>query len=320
MVNPFPPFDFTLSPAQFGIFIIVLLAMVAGAIWIYFRRHRDIRMEAESLPQFKEVLGFKLHYTVQGKGEKILLLHGIGAQIYSWRRLVPLLSRNFTVIALDLPGFGLSSKLTSEKYGLDEQCERIEEFTRQMGISRTRLIGSSMGGAIALELACRNPKQFFQVVCISPATSRHLLPAKVYRLSWASGGLQYLVTPTFVSGILKKVVNRKELRTPSAVAQYLSPYLRQPQAVGSFLLASRLLTDPRLETNPGRVKVPVLYLWGAKDKIIPLRYLRKLQKDWGEKILALTHSKGGHHLMEDEPEWVNKACTDFFLDHEKLGR
>lgn len=296
-----------------GILLGGLLLFVVARILIRYFQPSLSSPQWKGKSQFAQVMGMNLHYVIEGKGSPILLLHGIGAQIFSWRHLIPLLSKHFRVIALDLPGFGDSSKDPNLSYGLDEQCDRIEAFVSSLGINKVRLIGSSMGGTLALHLACRRPDRFFEVICISPATSQMVLPAKISGLKWAASGLQYLVTPTFVGQVLRSVVEKKELRETQNIRQYLAPYYRQPDAIRTFLLASRFLADPRIEKNPGQVKVPILYLWGVKDRIIPLRWLRQLQNRWGQqRIRVVLHPEGGHHLMEDDPEWVFNECLNFF--------
>ena len=293
----------------------LVAVVVALGVWWNRRQHLPPKVWAPD-DKFIEVDEFKIRYIIEGKGPKVLLLHGIAAHIFSWRKLIPLLSKNYQVIALDLPGFGYSTKDPNAHYGLDDQCERIEKLMDQLGIDQTRVVGSSMGGALALHLARRNPKRYWEVVCLSPATSRKLMPVKAHRLKWASTGLQYLVTPTFVSSIYKNVVHKKDLVNSHSVAEYHRPYHRSPESIKTFLLASRILTDHRIEENPGEVTVPALYLWGKRDRIIPLRYLRSLEKRFGSKIQSAIHPEAGHHLMEDDPDWVCKMCVGFFDHHD----
>src|SRR5581483_1812610 len=110
------------------------------------------------------------------QGTPILLIHGLGASLHCWHTLAPLLAEKFKVVALDLPGFGGSSKLAGQQYGLDEQAERIERFLDHINIRECYLIGNSMGGNLALWLAHRNPTRFPSVVAIAPAAHPKLVP------------------------------------------------------------------------------------------------------------------------------------------------
>src|ERR1035437_1424161 len=86
---------------------------------------------------------FTIHYSVQGQGPPVLLIHGLGASLHCWTELAPLLAAKHKVIALDLPGFGNSSKLTNHKYGLDEQADRIAAFLDALQIDECFLVGHS---------------------------------------------------------------------------------------------------------------------------------------------------------------------------------
>ncbi|MCB0385815.1 MAG: alpha/beta fold hydrolase, partial [Bdellovibrionales bacterium] len=252
-------------------FALVLAFLLSGlGLWLWSRRRLPPERPWAPEAQFLEVDGFKIRYIIEGKGPNLLLLHGIAAHIYAWRKLIPILRPYYRLVAIDLPGFGYSTKNPGADYGLDEQCRRIERLLDELGIEQTRVLGSSMGGSLALHLARRNPKRFWEVVCISPATSRKLMPVKAHRLGWASNGLQYLVTPTFVSSIYKTVVHRQDQIDRQAIEEYHRPYHRSPESIKTFLSASQFLLDPRIEENPGKVEVPVLYLWGKWDRIVPV--------------------------------------------------
>ncbi|MCB0365077.1 MAG: alpha/beta hydrolase [Bdellovibrionaceae bacterium] len=304
--------------SQYGYWSLALILgvlLVALGLWVWRRRLPPARPWSPDV-QFANIDGFKIRYIIEGRGPNLLLIHGIAAHIYAWRKLIPLLAPHYRLIAIDLPGFGYSSKNPKADYGLDAQCERIEKLLDALGIEQTRILGSSMGGSLALHLARRNPRRFWEVVCISPATSRKLMPVKAHRLSWASSGLQYLVTPTFVSSIYKTVVHRQDQIDRQVIDEYHRPYHRNPDSIKTFLSASQFLLDSRIEDNPGKVEIPVLYLWGKWDRIVPLKYLRRLEHKFGSKIRSAIHPNAGHHVMEDDPEWVCKMCLGFFGHHD----
>ena len=169
------------------IFMLVALAItLAGGALIFWL------IQEAPLPPFAEeqtiqIDGFKIHYSVQGQGAPVLMIHGLAASLHSWTELAPLMAQEFQTIALDLPGFGGSSKLTARKYGLDEQAGRIESFLDALHIDRCAVIGNSMGGNLALWLASRNPKRFPRIAVIAPAFHPKLAPrAAIHRGSCPS--------------------------------------------------------------------------------------------------------------------------------------
>src|SRR5438128_2395849 len=92
-----------------AVFLLCLLLAAAATLYIWRRKSSVAQPFADVPVQFVEVNGWKLRYHKSGKGPYLLLLHGLGANLYCWRYVVPLLAKRFTVIAPDLPGFGQSS-------------------------------------------------------------------------------------------------------------------------------------------------------------------------------------------------------------------
>ena len=121
----------------------LLLTLAAGAVF-YFALYQAPQAP---FPISKTVKldDFEIHYQTLGQGTPLLLIHGLGASLHCWHSLAPLLATQFKVIALDLPGFGGSSKLVGQNYGLDEQAERIEQFLDRININECYLVGNSMG-------------------------------------------------------------------------------------------------------------------------------------------------------------------------------
>src|SRR5262245_10719982 len=93
----------------------------------------ELRGPAQTRPtsnqsRFCEINGRTIHYIQTGTGPHLVLIHGIAASLYIWRFMIPQLAKHYTVTALDLPGFGFSSKHPDHDYGLDQQVENVAEF------------------------------------------------------------------------------------------------------------------------------------------------------------------------------------------------
>ena len=110
-------------------------------------------------PQATTNKPINLHYKETGRGDPILLLHGLGASSYAWRYVTPELAKNHRVIALDLKGFGLSDKPKDDKYSLFDQAELVDQFIQKHKLRRLTLVGHSFGGGIALALAIKDQKR-----------------------------------------------------------------------------------------------------------------------------------------------------------------
>ena len=171
-------FESQLFPYIALVFLLVLLVFAFLLIKKYFLVKKVyFDLNEPYIPEQKKINipDFEINYVDEGSGPTLLLLHGIGASLYIWRFLYKPLSQNYRVIALDLPGFGKSSKIVNQDYGLEAQCERVLLFLKKLNVSNTYIVGSSMGGAISLWLSLKHPNVFKKNMVISPATNKKLL-------------------------------------------------------------------------------------------------------------------------------------------------
>src|SRR2546423_1872056 len=84
--------------------------------------------------RFVVIDNVKIHYVVEGRGQDIVLIHGLAANIYCWRKLIPILARKFRVWAIDLKGFGLSDKPRGSSYDLQTQALLVSHFIEHMNL------------------------------------------------------------------------------------------------------------------------------------------------------------------------------------------
>lgn len=101
----------------------------------------------------------EIHYVEGGRGETVLLLHGIFGAKEHWNDFARHLTRRYRVVAPDLPGFGASTRLANEAYGYAAQAGRLADFVDALGMPALHVAGSSMGGTLAALLALRRPGQ-----------------------------------------------------------------------------------------------------------------------------------------------------------------
>lgn len=264
-----------------------------------------------------DVSDAKIHYNIEGKGPVLVLIHGLGASLFIWRLVSSRLAENFTVVTIDLPGFGFSSKDSSLDYGLDAQTRRMIEALDALKIDEATLVGSSMGGALALWLARENPKRFRNVIAMAPATSPSLVPRFILPFETLAPIFRPaapLVHKTFNSHTMKLLASRvlynQSLLTDDAIAAYLRPFLEDPQSMHTFWRAVDLIRDRRLPSELKVVSSRVLILWGEHDKLVPRSCMTELLDILPNKEFR-THKECGHHPMEDQPDWVIAECERF---------
>ena len=95
----------------------------------------------------------KLAVIERGQGRPILLLHGFATSSYTWHAIIPELSKNHRVIAVDLRGFGASDKPDDDHYSIQDQVQAVQAFIEQENLRDLTVIGHSFGGGITLSMA-----------------------------------------------------------------------------------------------------------------------------------------------------------------------
>jgi pimeloyl-ACP methyl ester carboxylesterase len=268
--------------------------------------------EADSL--FIDVNGLTVHYKTAGSGElAVILLHGFGASVFSWREVIPDLSENYTVIAYDRPAFGLTERPLSwegeNPYSSEAQVQLVIDLMEALGLEEAVLIGNSAGGKIAAETALAYPDRVQGLV---------LVDAAVY----AGGGSPPLIRPLLGTPQLRHIgplIARRiqasdaflesawhdpSLITDEIIAGYRYPLQSQnwDKALWELTVASRA-SD--LEDRLSEIGHPVLVVTGDDDRIVPTEQSIRLASELPNAELSVFEACG--HLPQEE-------CPQAFLD------
>jgi pimeloyl-ACP methyl ester carboxylesterase len=250
-----------------------------------------------------------------GSGEPLVLVHGIGHTWRGWKPMLPLLERNFDVLAPDLPGFGHSAPLPAGTTPTAEAlADSVEREMDAAGFQTAHLAGNSLGGWIVLELARRGRAR--SVTAISPAGLA--LPRE---MAW---GRAVLLGMRWAA--LNSPAPEALLRNPVGRTVFAGPALGKPWRAdpADMIEQAELYANapgmlPTFEALEGRqplglttLHTPVLLLWGTKDVILLPRQGRRF-----ERLIPgaeLRYLKGlGHTPMSDDPELLSAAIEEFAL-------
>jgi pimeloyl-ACP methyl ester carboxylesterase len=226
--------------------------------------------------------GRSVTYAQAGKGSVLLLVHGMGGTYENWAEVIEQLARNHTVIAPDLPGHG-SSGPSGGDYSLGALAASLRDLLVALGHERATLVGHSLGGGIAMQFAYQFPEMVERLVLVS---SGGLGPEVSPVLRAASlPGADAFITATAAAGqrvapAIGRGLAAIGLRPNADVAEVLRGYgtLTDPVRRTAFLATVRAV----IGTGGQRVDatdrlylaeaVPVLIVWGARDRIIPARH------------------------------------------------
>jgi len=268
----------------------------------------------------------EVNYVEMGEGPALVFIHGLGASWQSWLENMPEFARDHRVIAMDLPGFGYS-----EMPGEDISIERYAAWTcallDALGIESAALVGNSMGGFIAADMAIRTPERVQRLAVVSAAVFW-----QSYRRAQPLVGLARL-SEAYVARALTRstdaVATRPRLRSWAlASAGFRYPHLipkelahelvRSARRTDGFLPALEALADYPLEDELPKIDCPTLIVWGAHDTLVPVKDAKRMQE-----LIPGSRSevfeRTGHVAMLERPERFNRLLREF-LDEEPEQR
>lgn len=324
----------TASPLEILAVLVILISISVGvAIWITAPRRRslaaalkaqqaresdelnlDQRLGERAYIEIDSITGspekIKVAYRQTGHGPDLVCLHGIGASMIIYRRFVPWMSGDYRVTCFDFPGFGASDKPRTLSYSLDEQARHLAAAVTALDLEKPLVIASSMGGAISMNAARIFPELFRGIMALAPAVDPRRVPLVLLPLAKLSDHLHRMNTLATIRPVVQQVIARRELITPALVALYQEPFRDKGDSSSAFLKAFSLLADLRMPKLFGELRTPLLIVRGLRDRLVKQSACEDLSRIVPNSTL-ITHPNAGHHIMEDEPEFVALETRKF---------
>jgi 3-oxoadipate enol-lactonase len=259
---------------------------------------------------FIEANGVSLRYDVQGSGKTLVLIHEMGGTMESWELVVPALSAKRRVVRYDTRGAGFSEKIRGV-LKIDMMTGDLVALLDALGITeKIALVGTAVGGAIALHTAARCPERVAAVIATSPATSipptnRAAVLARVAKFE--AEGVRTAVDVTADNGYPAELRGDK-VRFASFHARWLA---NDPS---SFAAIYRMLADMDLSDEFASIQCPVLVIGGQYDRGRPPSVVEPIAKAIpGARFKVLPV---GHYAGLQAPELVAGEIGAFL---EKVG-
>lgn len=266
---------------------------------------QDLALQLEWWPMPGLGLDQPFPVAVVGQGPPLLLLHGFDSSFLEFRRLVPLLREQFQLFIPDLFGFGFSPRPPQANYGPEAVLLHLDALLEQLNADRPiGVIGASMGGAVAVELARRQPDAIGALLLLAPAglTGRPMpVPPLLDRL-----GAWFLGRPGVRRGLCRQAFADPDGQVGPPEEQIASLHLQCPgwaEALAAFARSGGFAgCGAPLPPQPLHV------IWGADDRI-----LRPPLKQAAETLLqhpAETFEACGHLPHIDQPQRVADRCLE----------
>ncbi|MBB6609739.1 alpha/beta hydrolase [Pontibacter sp. Tf4] len=267
--------------------------------------------------------GTTIAYTDQGKGpETLIFIHGLGSYLPAWDKNIGELSRNYRTIALDLPGYGKSSK-ENVQVGMAAYAQAVLALMDELKIKQAVLVGHSMGGQIAITAALQAPERVKKLVLAAPAGLETFTePQKQL--------FKATVTPESVQKTPdeKAVANIKVnfYQMPADAQFMIDDRLKMAQSAdfGNYSKAvaasvAAMVDEPVYDKLP-QLQAPTLIVFGEQDALIPNKYLnpnlttQAVANTGKEKIKnsqVVLLPQAGHFVQYEQADAFNKAVREF---------
>jgi pimeloyl-ACP methyl ester carboxylesterase len=273
--------------------------------------------------ELREILihGHRVAYREAGEGPVLLLVHGMAGCMTTWRRVMPTLAADFTVVAPDLPGHGESEKNVGD-YSLGAFASTLRDLLVALGHERATVVGQSLGGGVAMQFAYQYPERCERLVLVgSGGLGREVNPLlKALSLPGSEGVLRLACASPVRDAIraVGRLVSRVGLATAPETGELWRSYdsLGDTETRRAFLRTLRAVIDRsgQAVSAANRLhlasEVPTLLVWGDADPIIPVEHAHAAHDAIKGSRLEIFPGVG-HYPHCEAPERFVAVLRDF---------
>ncbi len=278
--------------------------------------------------EFVEVNGIKLHIAKAGSGKKlVVLLHGWPEFWYTWRYQIPILAKEYTVVAPDLRGFNLSDKPRGiENYASHVVAQDIAELISKLGFKRAFIVGHDWGGAIAWAFAalypelteklvvmnCPHPYEMVKSFKSNPSQLLKSWYMFMHQLPLLPELLYSATLPLFFKQFVRGWMYHPENFTDEDLKEFVKAFRQEGALTGSINYYRTILrVKPKKAIFKNKIQSPTLLIWGEGDKALgkelTVNTNQYVHSDYQVKYIP----KCSHWVQNDCPVEVNEYLVEF---------
>ena len=269
--------------------------------------------------------GHDLAYRRAGDGPTLLMIHGMAGSSRGWKSVMPDLAQHHDVIAPDLPGHGESVRPTGD-YSLGNLAATMRDLLGVLDVERATIVGHSLGGGIAMQLAYQHPELAERLVLVSSGGLGREVSWMIRAL--ALPGAEY-VAPVIFPGVVRdagnrvaRAIERLGIRAPR-IAEMWEAYasLTVPAHRDAFLRTVHAVIDPGGQAVSATDRLylaaamPTLIMWGDRDPIIPAAHGHSAHAAMPGSRLEIFEGVG-HFPPAEEPTRFAHVLLDFLVTTE----
>ena len=261
--------------------------------------------------------GINVCYEVEGKGDNLLLIHGIGIGRTAWKDVIDELKYYYKVYSIDLPGFGCSD-MPDIPYSVPFYAELLNKFMHALKLEPSAVAGISLGGAVAATLAAGHPDKVSKLVLVAPAG---LTPpqgefVKPSRFMDANFWLLTHNKEMFQRSMEDMFYDKSKL-TPGLVEEVWAD-MKSPEHRRAVLRNAQYLAkeDPGFADMVEKIAAPTLIVWGEEDAIVPPVDAQKFSIliKYADVLLL---KKCGHAVPLEKGEALADAIVSFLGEEDQ---
>ena len=252
-----------------------------------------------------------VHYFIEGEGEPVLLVHAPGQSLYTWRSLIPLLSKDYCVIALDLVGAGFSGHPNALSYSMDEVASCIIKFCEAISLNTTHICGFSLGAGYVLKAVIMDPERFSKTVLISPGGITKTMPRFMRLLE--KSRLAFLLRELYGKSTVKNALSTCYYDATTCTEEIVREYYKTAEdfrARQAFQYSLRNFDLDGMLSDVFRLQRELLVLRGDEDRWHTEDDIEQLKRYFQHGVYY-TQKNAGHLMHEERAE----AVADIILKY-----
>lgn len=246
------------------------------------------------------------------EGTPIIWISGLATDRYGWLHQTAFFSRYAPLLLVDNLGAGRSQ--TDQPFTWEESVEALCTLLQELSIEKFHIVGHSMGANLALEIAQRFPDQASRLVCLCSSLE---IPSHTHFVLQNLLELERLNLPPkqLASQWFQWIYSEEFFRNPQNVTASLQAFLKHPfpQRTDNFEYQLRSMQKRGKKSYQLSDHQELLTIATREDRLLPYHYSLEMARELGQKETLLV-DQGGHALILEKPQIVNRAIRDFLLD------
>ncbi len=294
------------------VLFIFLAAIIIIAVILF--GHQDIPLEelkakyAKAPSSFIAVDGMNVHFRDEGNPNDsipIVLIHGTGSSLHTFDGWTAELKKEYRVIRMDLPAYGLTGPFPDRNYSMEHYAEFIYNFLTAIEVDKCVIGGNSLGGGIAWKFTDQYTDMVDKLILIDatgyPAKSQSVpIAFKAATIPMIKNVFTYITPKSMAKSSVENVYADKSKVTEALVDRYFELTLREGNRQ-AFVDRLNMKRDTTAYRNIKNISQRTLILWGDQDRLIPLENAYKFQQDLPNDTLVILKNIG-HVPMEESPK------------------